>query len=77
MGAIQSHTTTNGDLPYYYYIVRNMESLGTEMKHMACARLGTMLYLDIQKWKEARNTSEFQKDIRDTTMCTMRLDIDT
>ena len=45
----------------------------TYMKNMACSRLGTMLHLDIQKWKEALNTSTFQKYIGGTAACMKRL----
>ena len=46
------------------------------MKNVACSRLGTRLRLEIQKGKEAMNTSEFQKDIGGTTACMKILDID-
>ena len=54
-----------------------MDPLGTEMKNVACSRLGTMLHLDIQKGKEATNTSNFQKYLGDTAVCMMRLMVDT
>ena len=43
---------------------------------MACSMLGTMLHLEIQKWKEAMKTLKFQKDIGGTTASMKRLDID-
>ena len=58
---IQFCITPKGDLPQYSYIFRNPEILGTEMKNVACSRLRTMLHLDIQKGKEAMNTTKFQK----------------
>ena len=39
------------------------------MKNLECSRLGMMLHLEIQKWKEAMDASEFQKDIGGTTAC--------
>ena len=53
MSAIRFRTTPKGDLPHYSYIFRKPDSLGTEMKNVACSRWGTMLHLEIQKGKEA------------------------
>ena len=58
MIAINFFTTPKGDLPHYSYIFRNPEKLGTEMKNVVCSRLGNMLYLEIQKVKEAMNTGK-------------------
>ena len=44
-----------------------MEPSDTDIKNMACSRLGTILYLDIQKGKEATKISEFQQSIGGTT----------
>ena len=52
-----------GYLSRYSYVFRKPEPLGTEMKNVACSRLGTMLHLEIQKGKEAMKMSEYQKDI--------------
>ena len=73
MSVIRFVTTPKVDLPRYSYIFRKLEPLGTEMKNVACSRLGTMLHLDIQKGKEAMNTSKPQKDTRDTNVCMERL----
>ena len=73
MSDIPFCTTPKGYLLHNSYIFRKMELLGTEMKNLACSRLGTMLYLDIQKGKEAMNTSKPQKDTRDTNVCMERL----
>ena len=48
-----------------------------ELKNVACSRLGTMLYIDIQKGREALKTSKFQNVLGGTTACMKRLDIDT
>ena len=37
-----------------------------EIKNVACSRLGTVLYLEIQKGKEAMKTPTFHKYIRGT-----------
>ena len=52
ISAIHYHTTPKGDLPHYYYIFRNLNTLGTEINNVSCYRLGTMLHLEIQKGKE-------------------------
>ena len=77
MGAIRFFTIPKGDLLYYLFIFRNPEPLGTEMKNVACSRLGTMLHLDIKNGMEATKTSKFQKDIGGTAVCMKRLAIDT
>ena len=63
MSAIRFRTTPKGDLLHCSYIFRQPEPLGTEMKNVACSRLGTMLHLDIQKGKEAMNKSTFQSEL--------------
>ena len=47
------------------------------MKNVVCSRLGTILYLDIQKGKEAMKTTKFQKDLGGTTACMKILAIST
>ena len=47
------------------------------MKNVACSRLGTMLHLEIQKWKEAMKTSTFQNVLGGTANCMRRLAIAT
>ena len=41
----------------------------TELNNEVCSRLGTTLYLDIQKGKESLKASSFQQDIRGTAAC--------
>ena len=57
MSAIQFRNISKGYLPHYSYIFGKPEPLGTEMKNVACSRLGMMLHMDIQKEKEAMKTS--------------------
>ena len=40
-----------GYLPHYVFIFSNTEPLGKELNNAAFSRLGTMLYLEIQKKK--------------------------
>ena len=47
--------------------------MGTEMKNVICSRLGTMLYLDIQKDKETMKTLTLQKYIGSNAACMKRL----
>ena len=47
------------------------------MKNVDCSRLGTMLYLEIPKGKEAMNTATFQQHIRGNESCTKILMMDT
>ena len=77
MSAIRFRTTPKGDLPHYSYIFRKMEPLGTEMKNVACSRLGTMLHLDIQKGMEAMKKSKFQSVLGGTDACMKRRAIST
>ena len=69
MSAIRFCTNPKGDLPHQSFIFSNQEPLGTEMKNVACSRLGTMLHLDTQKGKEAMKTSKFQNDLGGTAEC--------
>ena len=62
-----------GYIPHYYYIFRKTKPLVTDMKNEACSSLGSMLHLDIQKGREAMNTSYFQKDIGGTAACMKRI----
>ena len=77
MSAIRFRTTPKVDLPHNSYIFRKPEPLGTEMKNVACSRLGKMLHLDIQKGKDAMKTSKFQIYLGGTTSCIKRLSIAT
>ena len=69
MSAMRFRSTPRGNLPHYFYIFRNLEPLGIEMKNVAFYRLGAMFHLEIQKGKEATKTSEFKKYIGVTSAC--------
>ena len=73
MSAIQFRTTPKVYLPHYSYIFRKSDSLGTDVKNVACSRLGTMLHLEIQKGEEAMKTSVFKKYLGGTDVCMKRL----
>ena len=49
MRAIYFHTNTKWYLPHYSYIFRKLYPLWTKINNVPYSRLGTMLYLDIQK----------------------------
>ena len=51
--------------------------MGTEMKNVACSRLGTMLHLDIQNGEEAMKKLTFQSELGGTAACMKRLAIAT
>ena len=72
MSVIRFHNTPKGDLPHFYYILSNPDPLGTEMKNVACSMLGTMLHIEIQKGKEAMDTSIFFKKILEVLLRTWR-----
>ena len=48
-----------------------------DINNVACSRLWTMLYPDIQKGKEDTKTAEFQQQIGGTAACMKRLVMDT
>ena len=73
MSAIRFCTTPKVDLPHYSPILRMTEPLGTEIKNVACYRLGIVLHLDIHKGEENMNTLTYQKQIRGTTEFMKRL----
>ena len=77
MSAIRFRTTPKGDLTHYSYIFGEPEPSGTEMKNVACSRLGTMLHLEIQKGKEATKKSKSQSVLGGTATCMKRLAIST
>ena len=72
MVSIQYSSTPKADLPQYYYIFRKTYPLVTDIKNVAYSRLETILYLNIQKGKEAMNTEEFQQNIGGTASCNER-----
>ena len=73
ISAIHFCITPKEYLPHYSYIFRKPDPLGTVIKNVACYRLGTMLYLGIQKGKDSMKSSKFQQEIGGTSVCTKRL----
>ena len=49
------------------------EPLGTDTNIVACSRLGTMLYLYIQKGNVAMKSEKLQQDIGETAACMKRI----
>ena len=62
--------TPKYDLPQYSFISNNTEPLGTQLQNVACYRLVTMLYLEIQKSKDTTKISYFHHYIIGTVACT-------
>ena len=77
MSAILFPITPKVYVPLQSYNFSNPEPLGADMKNLACSRLVTMLYLEIQKGGESMKTSTFKKDIGGTAACKKRLIMDT
>ena len=73
ISAMQFCTTPKGDLPHYSYIFRNLYPFGTDVKNVACYRLGVISHLYIQKGEEAMKTSDFQKYLGGTAVFMRRL----
>ena len=63
MSAISFRTTSKGGIPYHSFIFMKSYTLGVELKNAECSRLGTMLYLEMQRWKEAMKTLIFKQYI--------------
>ena len=51
MSPLKPRSSKNGNLPHLSYIRRKPKPLGSELKTLACALLGIMLYLEIQRGK--------------------------
>ena len=63
MSSICFWDTPKAHLSHYLFIFSNMEPLGAELKNPVCSRLGTMLYLDIQKGNYAMKSFYYTQDI--------------
>ena len=63
-------TNLKGDLQHYSFIFRNLDPLEMELRNKARYKLGTMLYLEIQKGGDAMKASDFQQDIIGTAYLT-------
>ena len=57
MREISFRATPKGDIPHYWFIFRNPDSLRTELKNDSCSRSEIMLYLEIQKGMEGMKAS--------------------
>ena len=78
MSAFRPQTTPLGNLPFLSFIQRKPEDLGTEFKIVADAIIGIMLFIEIQKGKEAMSDAEFVDKMKHkTAACTMRLMVGT
>ena len=72
MSAIRFWTTPKSNLTHYLFIFKNTGPLGKKLNNAVCYRLVTMLYLEIQNWKEAMKASYFRHHIVGTAACTRR-----
>ena len=66
MTTIRFLTTPKYDLTHYPFITQNPYQSVTELNIYVCSRLGTMLYLEIQKGKDMKKIAQFQKYIGGT-----------
>jgi hypothetical protein len=73
MSAFRPQTTKTGNLPNLSHIERKPEDLGTEMKVVACSKIGICLFLEIQEGKDPMRIKEFTDEFKVTTACTLRL----
>ena len=51
MNAIRFHTTSEENLPHFYYIVCKQDQLGTDFKTVACSVTVSLIFLDIHRGK--------------------------
>jgi Transposase IS4 len=73
MSAFRPQTTKNGNLPNLSHIERKPEDLGTELKVVACSKMGLCLYLEIQEGRDPMRVKEFTDEFKVTAACTLRL----
>ena len=73
MSAWRPRTSATGGLPNITHIPRKPEPLGTEFKCTACAQTGCMLYLELQRGKDAMREAAHCRELGSTAACTLRL----
>ena len=73
MSAIRFRTTAKGNLPHLSYIFRNLDSLGTEFKTVACSVTGALLVIEVHRGKVGMKTSRYQQELGDPAACTKRM----
>lgn len=66
-------TTETGGLPNISYIRRKPEPLGTEFKVSACTETKCILYLEIQRGRDAMRAAEGSNEHGCTAACSLRL----
>jgi Transposase IS4 len=62
-----------GKLPHLSFIARKPWPFGTEFKVMACAVIGCLLYLEIQKGKYPMREAKYSDEHGCTAACSLRL----
>ena len=50
-----------GDLTHFNYIFFNLEQLGTEFNTVSCSITGAVLFLEIQRGKEAEKNRKYHR----------------
>ncbi|KAL7548885.1 hypothetical protein ACHAWF_013195 [Thalassiosira exigua] len=65
MSAFQPRSTPDGGLPHFSYVSRKPRPFGVEFKVLVCGVTKIMLYLEIQRGKEAVNGEEYGKYAQD------------
>ena len=73
MSAIRFRTTSKGNLPHLSYIFRKPEPLGTKFNTVACSVTWTLILIEVQRRKEGRKESRYQKEIGATAACKKRM----
>ena len=73
MSAWRPRTTKTGGLPNITFILRKPEPLGTEFKCAGCSAAKFMMFLEIQRGKEAMKLQRYNRELGATAACTLRL----
>jgi hypothetical protein len=72
MSAFRPQTRKNGDLPNLSFIPRKPEPLGAEFKAICCAVTAMMIWIELQRGRDAMRAAEFAATSGVTAACTMR-----
>jgi len=73
MSAFRPRTTERSILPHLSFILRKPEPFGIELKATCCSVAGVLLFLEIQRGKEAMGEAKYSHEIGGTAACTARL----
>ena len=73
MSAWRPRTTKTGGLPNITHIPRKPEPLGTEFKCVSDTKSNVMLYVELQRGRDAMRNSDYHSELGATAACTLRL----